>query len=281
MTCKKDSMPKTSVQRGGFTLIELSISILLISLIISTVMMAENQKIRVDKSAEYTRKQDMIAEALYRYRILNDRLPCPGDSSLTRTSAYFGLAANPALGSGDCSAGSSIRSNINPVTYMYGGSVPVRTLGLPDDVAFDPWGNYFTYYTYRGATIIHGFSRFNTSYVRLGTLGVSTQYLPTFSFKVEGLGTEKPVAIVLSHGLNGHGAFTSNGVRINSHVTNTHEQANCVCDEDGVQKLPSSLTFYSERALPTNTFNSRSNFDDQVRYYYPSYFMTPEEKQRL
>lgn len=268
MSCKKDS-----IRNSGFTLIELSMSLLIISLISASVVATLNQKARVDNANELNRKLDAIGEALYNYRILNNKLPCPSDSSLARTSSYFGLQANGA--DGTCSVGAGIASNVNTTgspPQVYGGGVPVRTLGLTDDIAYDPWGNEFTYYVRRDVNIATNFAN--------GTEGISNNSnLQVYDESGASLGSNI-FATIISHGPNGHGAYNIAGVRINSNVSNERELLNCMCGEDASAASVATLSVYLQRTLPTSYANTRTNFDDVGRYYPRGYFYTPAEKNR-
>jgi hypothetical protein len=248
-----------------------------VSLILSTVMMMQNQKMRVERGEELQRKLDAIGKALYDHRILHNKLPCPSDSSLAATSANFGLQANGAS-DGSCSVGNGIASNINTnqnPPNVYGGGVPVRTLGLPDDHAFDPWGNQFTYYVLRVANI-------STNFTYAG--GIRSMALSGYIHVMDESGSNldypNTMAAVISHGQNGHGAFNNAGVRVNNSVTNERELHNCSCDENADPALVSLVELYFQRYLPTHYANSRTQFDDVGRHYTRSFFYKPSEKNK-
>lgn len=262
---------KNMMRQSGFTLIELSISILVISLIIAGIMTVENQRVRSAKVDELDVKLEAIGKALYRYRVLNNRLPCPGDSSLAKSNADFGVQADGADGA--CDAG-TINSNINSSGGdVYGGSVPVRTLGLPDDVAFDAWGRQFTYYVDKNTTNSDNWTTED------GTAGVTDTDMLNVDDESSNVLDDDIFAVVISHGPNGHGSFNVAGNRFSANITNPQEQENCMCDEDAAAIAgDSSRTIRIQRTLPLNYKQFITNFDDIGRFYNKAYFYTYEEK---
>src|SRR5690348_4068827 len=74
----------------GFTLLELSLVLVVFSLILSSVLAVTTQDTRRNRSADLQKKMDAIEAGLLNFRRLNGRLPCPADATLTVTSQYFG-----------------------------------------------------------------------------------------------------------------------------------------------------------------------------------------------
>lgn len=257
----------------GFTLIELSVSVLIISLLLGGIISIENQKIRVSQQQELTRKLDAIGAALYHYRLLNNKLPCPGNSALARESSSFGVQANAVVDEA-CDAGVTISSNLNTSAgEVFGGSVPVRTLGLPDDVAYDPWGREFTYYIAQKA---NGSSHFTGEY---GTAGVADDGKLEVEDESGTAVVDNVLAVVLSHGSNGHGGYNIAGVRVNAGSTNAAELVNCMCTSAAVASpAPASLTVRIQRTLPTSSTDFRTNFDDVGRFFNQGFFAIYSEK---
>ncbi|NOX67754.1 MAG: type II secretion system protein [Gammaproteobacteria bacterium] len=111
----------------GFTLVELSIVILIMGLILGGIAMplsAQRENLRVRDVREVL---EYIEEALQGYALANGYLPCPA------TPASAGLAATAG---GGCA--------------VQHGFVPASTLGLPgsrndDNLLLDPWGSPFRY----------------------------------------------------------------------------------------------------------------------------------------
>ncbi len=260
--------------RGGFTLIELSIVLLVTSLLLAGVVSIENRKLRVSQQEELKRKMDMIEKALYQYRIVNNKLPCPGDSRLALSAANFGLQSDGAAE--NCHDGGTIDSNLNLTdggNSVFGGSVPVRTLGLPDDVAYDPWGRLFTYYIDKEANNSTNFTGIN------GTAGVTDTNLLNVVDDGGTTITDDVLAVVLSHGPNGHGAYNVAGSRVSSGSTNVKEQENCMCNSSaGAVADNTALTIHMQRNITVTAGTRNTEFDDIVRYYNKKYFYTYAER---
>lgn len=266
MSCKKYSLFS-----AGFTLLELSISILIIALLMGSVVTIDHQKQKTAEREDMARKLDLISAALYNYRMVNNKLPCPGDSSLAKSDANFGLQADSAAEA--CNAGATISSNINSSgNDVFGGSVPVRTLGLADDVAFDPWGNAFTYYVDKEGTNLCNFTgnRGTAGFTSSGNLNVEDESGTAM--------TDTILAVVVSHGSNGHGAYNIAGQRVNASSSNAAEQENCMCDVNVAAVADVSRLIRIQRTLPTSALDFKTNFDDVGRYFNKAFFYTYAEK---
>src|ERR1039458_6830869 len=127
-------------RRLGFTLLELSVVLLIIAIITG---MSVGMGVSVVATARLTatqKKMKAIEEALMQYRTANDRLPCPTDLTIKQGSANYGVeGATP----GTCTGGTPA-ANYTSVLAVEGG-VPTATLGLPADFMYDGWGNRFRY----------------------------------------------------------------------------------------------------------------------------------------
>src|SRR5262249_29146889 len=101
-------------------------------------------------------KLNAVEKALMEFRAKNDRLPCPGNATFTRNTANFGVEADIP---GTCKGG-AIGSNQAWGDFA-GGDVPVKTLGLPVEYAFDGWGRKFQYMV---TTFYTGYRSFSTTH---------------------------------------------------------------------------------------------------------------------
>lgn len=164
----------------GFTLVELAVVLGIISVVMGSALALftaslEGRALRVTQE-----RMAVIQKALYDYRVANDRIPCPADAELAVNHKWFGLeggwngamanVAGSSYNSGSCVSGATISSGnrtaasatiINANYSDYGsvkGMIPVRTLGLSDDYAFDGWGRRVMYTVDRRYTAANGFS---------------------------------------------------------------------------------------------------------------------------
>lgn len=125
----------TGAAEQGFTLLELTIVMLIIGLItIGTIGLASPvlKKGRIT-ATESTMKN--IMEILSVYVQVNNRLPCPADPDRAATAQPFGYE----IGSGANGDNPGACQN-NPE-----GIIPFRTLGISEDEIKDGWRNHLTY----------------------------------------------------------------------------------------------------------------------------------------
>lgn len=260
---------------AGFTLIELSIVLVVLGLMIGGIMSVINQENRRSKQVDLKTKMDAIEKALGTFVKKNSRLPCPADGTYAITVAQFGKEGGTA-GIGTCSNGATYDGNGNrtadttPPTANFklsntaGGVVPVRALGLPDEYAFDPWGGRFTYAVDVRMTATSSFSTY-------------TQIDATGSFTInDGSGNARitnAIAVVLSHGANGHGAYQLSGTRKTAGSTNANEQTNCHCTSAAAAGAWANTFVMGANTVTTNT-DLRTSFDDTLRYYTRGVLLT-------
>jgi prepilin-type N-terminal cleavage/methylation domain-containing protein len=252
-------------KRRGFTLIELSISLVIAGFLLAMVLAMENQKARREKTIENTRKMDAIERALLSYRVRYSMLPCPGGVGLLMETQYFGTSRNSI---GSCQSDTNVKMTQSPINDVAVGDVPVRSLGLTDDYAFDAWGRRFRYAVDQGANFTGG----TDAVIPRGSI----ELMDSSGTEVA---TDEVLAVVLSFGPNGHGGYTRGGNTVNAGSTNTYEQANCFCTSNGVfsSPLPNKGVFH-QRAASDDYASSLNSFDDIVRYYPRNFFYTWAEK---
>ncbi|PHV10188.1 hypothetical protein CSQ89_17580 [Chitinimonas sp. BJB300] len=150
--------------------------------------------------------QELIKQALQRYAAANGRLPCPAPVNLASTAANFGAASRePPVDAGvTCNLGGVTNIAGNTV---YRGLVPWATLGIPESQALDGFDGYYTYYVSRAA--IRNPSALLTPAQRLSP-GSSINGPIIVNNGVTNIATGV-VAAIISHGINGYGAYTYHG----------------------------------------------------------------------
>jgi prepilin-type N-terminal cleavage/methylation domain-containing protein len=244
-----------SKTKRGFTLLELSIVLLILSLIAGGLLTALTQNTRIRKAKELDSKLLTIESALIKFRRQYNRLPCPADGTLLMENSKFGIEASN-LGACD----GNPAANFNDTANTSGGVLPVRTLGLPDDMMFDPWGGRFSYAVDIRMTVPSSFIDHPINDTTIGSISV-----------IDGASqemTDKAIAAVVSHGNNGHGAFQLSGARKATASSNAGELMNCNCDSNG---LPTSYGHQFVVQPPTGASSTSTNsFDDTVRYWLRS-----------
>ena len=118
---------------AGFSLIEIAIVLLIISLIAVAVGSASIGAVEARRYSGTVQNMQKVEDALVSFVSTNSRLPCPADGANTATDATFGLEQR--TGSGNTTA----------CTGMTRGVVPWRSLGLTQSDVTDGWLSLFTY----------------------------------------------------------------------------------------------------------------------------------------
>lgn len=189
---------KMKSQRG-FTLAEMAIVVLLISIAMTMGLKMVTAKLESAAYSETKSRQEQIKIALLGYLRTNKKLPCPDNSD------------NTVVATGDAAATCHAAA-----TDGYG-IVPWKTLGIPRDAALDGWGNYFTYRVANGIAGAKNWTSttlvtpFDTNELTTQTNALTIQELNVAGDALVAT-TAKAVVVILSHGKNGKGAKTIRGV---------------------------------------------------------------------
>jgi type II secretory pathway pseudopilin PulG len=249
---------------AAFTLLELSIVVLILSLMLSGILAYLAQDTRNANLVEMKKKMDAIEFALISYSKRSDtrRLPCPANPELALEHADFGFSAAPSCKTGAPRALSDDYAD----TVVAMGTVPVRTLGLPDSFAFDPWGNRYTYIVSIDAVQSNAFITNPVSSSATDDLNVVDVVIDTVG---------NYTAAIISHGENGFGAFTRSGIRKNAVASNqNNEEDNAFFSGVGHSLNPRIV--YNSTMFSTNTAHP---IDDIVRVYPRSFFKATADLQ--
>jgi prepilin-type N-terminal cleavage/methylation domain-containing protein len=258
----------TTRRSSGFTLLELSIVLAIIALVTSMAVTAGISVVETARLTATQMKMKAIDDALMQYRASNDRLPCPGDLTITPGSAYYGLEAGAGTasaigaGTGVCTGtGMLPQANFtgagatNTFQTAAEGAIPAVTLGLSTDFMLDGWGNRFRYAVDISYTANAAFAGANIGCVN-GAVGVNDA-----NGNARSTGS---IYALISHGANGHGAYTSNGVVVNAGSVNANEQTNCHCNSSTA--ATSYAPTYVQMQQTLDPSNALDNFDDLVSY---------------
>jgi prepilin-type N-terminal cleavage/methylation domain-containing protein len=239
----------------GFSLVELSVVVLIIGIIMTMGIGAWTANLENQAHSATAQRQAAIKEALTGYLRRNNRLPCP-DNDFTAPDGVENRATpgNPATA---CSTAFGI--------------LPYVTLGLSRDAARDGWGNLFSYQVSnntntpdaggnwsdnRDWTTSANFRAGNT-----GTITVNDRNGATVTAIASNV-----VVVVVSHGRNGLGAYAIGGTRNTLPAAGTDERENT----DGTAN-----TVYFRREATTDDAATGGPFDDQVAFLTPSDLLDP------
>lgn len=229
------------MRRNGFSFVELSIAMLLISVLAGAIMLFYQGLTAQVKDAEEQKRVAGIVMALEAYQASYGMLPCPAVGSLLKTDPNYGVAASNCTSA--CNAGLTCTTNAAH------GIVPFKTLNLPKELTTDFQNNHIAYSVDKNFTL----AKCNTA----GHLTVrDTNNNPI---------TQYATFVVLSHGQNATGAFSINGGAATACNAAVADGENCNNDEIfkfQKQVLASGATYFDDFVgYGTNVFK-KSCFDD-------------------
>lgn len=219
---------------SGFSLVEMSIVLAIIALLLGGLLPTLSAQRESQRISETRKQLDEIQQALIGYAIINGRLPCPADPTITTGQTGAGVERAP-----PCTGGNST------------GVLPWATLGVNET---DAWGNRYSYrvtdyFADSIASATFGSSCAPSPAPTLSSFALcSSGTLDVWSAASGGssIATDVP-AIIISHGKNAAGAYTQQGAKLPV-SSNADEQEN----SDG----SANLNYVSHIATPS--------FDDQV-----------------
>jgi prepilin-type N-terminal cleavage/methylation domain-containing protein len=235
---------KPHISQAGFTLVEISIVLAIVALLLGGLLPAISGQIERQHVSETRKQLDEIKEALIGYAIVNGRLPCPADGSIATGQSSAGVESTTGTGS-------------TMTCTSTGGVLPWTTLGISET---DAWGRRFTYRVdtnFADAISANTFGSGcspSTTPTQSSFALCSPGNLNVLSASSGGTNIANNVpAIVISHGTNGYGAYTTSGSQIAGASGDESENA----DNDN--------TFVNHDFSPT--------FDDLVVWISPSVLM--------
>jgi prepilin-type N-terminal cleavage/methylation domain-containing protein len=258
----------------GFSLLELSIVLSITAVVLTYIMVINIESSEDAKVRATNQKLDLLEKAFANYVATYNSLPCPGNWNDSPFVVNFG------------SERSSAAATCNPSPDWYYsiaypnivmGLVPTKTLQLSDDMAFDAWGRRITYgmiQQCKASSIqnLPGFystvtnSRYNaaTNFGNSSTCGTGSYAMTIKSTSAGTTISNSAIMILISHGKNGHGAYSyDGGTRITTANTiSADEIQNAQLTTSGVTQLNSGV-FIQKSA---NYKNGATYFDDIVRY---------------
>lgn len=253
----------------GFTLAEMAIVLLVVGLLLGGMLSTVSTQIDGRNNRDTLARLEQIKEALIGFAQANGRLPCSADGTLATGAA--GAGVEPAMVSNAC-----------PTLAKYA-VLPWITLGLPET---DVWGRRFTYF------VDASFADLNAKLTWTAACGAAPVPVPVAptSFALCSTGSLSVVtktpsnktptptsgipAVIISHGRNGYGAYTSSGQLYGVLPATT-------TDEYGNTPTAATSTFYSREQSPQPSGSCSDTaagvfceFDDLVAYIPVSVLVT-------
>lgn len=244
-----------NISKKAYSLLELAIVILIISLIATGALSMISIKYEKDKVKITRDKISVIYNALGAYLLKNQALPCPAPINLARTiSVNYGKINGI---QGDCQASGVYLNEVGTQNLIYG-TIPTQDLNLSADFTLDGYGNKFTYIVAQPLTNTD-FSTFpNVGFGRSDATGhiTITQKISSISQEI----TQDASFLIISYGQNGSGAFIENSPTANSASSDSDEQSNYASSYDNGAN---SATFDKNFILAS----SDSDIFDDILFY--------------
>jgi prepilin-type N-terminal cleavage/methylation domain-containing protein len=258
----------TSRRQKGFSLTELSIAIAIIAVIAGSALSVALTNDFYANTTQTNAKLDKIEEALASFLVINQRLPCPADGTQSITSESFGIESTPSVSG--CGTANFTSGNV------YAGVIPTRTLQLPDEFMLDAWGRRITYAVdFRFANnVLTNNNCDGTSSPICFIDTIANDASITVQDSSGAARTTQAIYVLISHGENGHGAFTKNGgtTRLNAYSGNNpwrngkfpSELENAHYSNEGSNT--SYNTSFVSKQYQRDEANLSEYFDDMVRF---------------
>jgi prepilin-type N-terminal cleavage/methylation domain-containing protein len=280
------------MKKSAFSLIELSIVILIASILITGVLSMSNNNSGGLKTKITEDRIKEIYKALGNYLLINHHLPCPAALNIAKGSAGYGIekrqAINPLATTYSSPCHIKGTSSSNPGVYSGSlsqnqkytafGAIPVATLGLPSDMAEDGFGSKFTYivsaigYENDGYPSTAPCSSNNSSdYLGQRSCASGTYYVPNFGYHnysgINNLATENDLISIFekqSNTIIDNAIFTIISYGANKYgafnASSATQNGTASTDLDEQQNYISSVAFNSSDSLYHGMYAQNSSY---------------------
>ena len=186
---------------SGFTLLEMAVVLMIIGLLLGGLIPTLSAQMDGQRINKTQKQLNEIKDAITGFAVINGRLPMPACGTIAAGQANAGIELDPALPASAvlCTTGASDIA-----------VVPWATLGIDET---DAWGRRFTY----SVTPEFADSTDGAGATCSVTTGVSFQLCSTATLEVRASSPAGAIvasdipAIIVSHGINGLGAYQPGG----------------------------------------------------------------------
>ncbi|MBB3121222.1 type II secretion system protein [Pseudoduganella violacea] len=218
-------------KNAGFTLVEMAIVLVIVGLMVGGLLAPLSSQLEQRRTADTQKTLEEAREALLGFALRNGYLPCPAIS-----------AAN----------GLEDRDGSRCTGERRQGFLPWATLGLPK---LDSWGHLFRY------SVTPAFSDSAAPFRLQTPRDITIATRDAGGNLVAATGVNDIPAVVLSHGKNGYGGFSEQGVRAaDAGSGNVDEKAN---------QNPAGTAFIT-RGASDNASAAGGAYDDIVVWVSPN-----------
>lgn len=227
LRCRKG----TNCTSGGFSLIEVSIALLVCALLLLPAIQLYNINV---KALIHNRNDSAVKTAtmaLTKYALLHGRYPFPASPGDSWGAAAFGHSAvKPGGGWPDCQSGGTSDSDVcstvlNTVSgnSVLIGTLPFAELNVPITSVLNSNKQQLTYAITESLTDRTTYSELNGSIIVLNSAGNPIYSAPT----------ARSHFVVINHGVDSLGAYGQNGARVAACPTDTNSDDFENCNKDG------------------------------------------------
>jgi prepilin-type N-terminal cleavage/methylation domain-containing protein len=187
---------KSTLQKG-FTLVEMAIVLMIIGILLGGILVPLSAQMDQRNNSDTQKALSEIKEAIIGFALANGRLPCPADPTIATGTTNAGKERATCTGAANST-----------------GVVPWATLGVNET---DAWGNRYTYRVTDYFADANGTTsncatpapvQASFALCSTGTLNVWSS-----AAKVTTIAGNVP-AVIISHGKNGAGAYTTKGTQL-------------------------------------------------------------------
>lgn len=224
-------------RKYGFTLLEMSIVILVLSILFVGGINLYITIIELSEKNSTYDKMYTIDQAIKNYVLKNSRLPCPSD--ITSLAEDKRSRTESRISDGTCNV---LNSNFLNGNFIFGG-VPVNDLELPSDYLVDAWDSRIIYVVDKRYTTKQGF------YMN----GGSSIIIQDVNHRIA---TDRAIYILISPGQNQNGAFKAGYQNAtdkslldgdNLYVDTAVNSFDNIFTEDVNSKLFDDIIYYSDK----------------------------------
>ncbi len=231
----RDTLNKLKDSKG-FTLIEIAIVVLIVGMLVAPAMHLYTRKIETDKFKDNIVSLERAQTYISGFRDMYGRYPCPAALDAQPGDANYGyedcVSLAPAIER-------DISNSVDPALLLPGiliGSLPFRQMNLQEQQSFDGYGNRFTY------AVTEFLTDENTFDENLG--GVSVVDINGVNALAR---PDSAPFVIVSHGKDGQGAITRDGVRMGTCASGALQDENC--DSDGTFMQGNAAVGYDDRLV--------------------------------
>ncbi len=213
LSCVREKSRRVLRRVAGFTLVEMSVVLIIIALLTGGGLFVGLNIIRSTKITAVQEELATIQEALENYVTINGFLPCAASRVADMDTADFGEEApdcTVAIGGGGTVVDASPLAGTSTYTDIHIGALPTKQLGLPASAAIDPWGSRYLYVVSSGQAI--DAATYEDATDGVGTIFVITPGAASATMYYTGVNLQDPFNagyVVLSHGPDREGAYTA------------------------------------------------------------------------